>query len=208
MQTTPVALVPARDPGRAKSRLAAALPDGLRAELAAAMLADVVAALRAGGVERVVVLAGGPAAARVATDAGAEVLLDDTDAGLDAVLASAARQLGATPSLVVPADVPTLLGDEVAALLAHTGDVVVAPTHDGGTGGLLRRVAWTPGTAYGPDSATRHLDAARGLGLDAQRLDLPGFALDVDVPDDLTAAAASPVLGPATRAVLDRVGVA
>lgn len=207
MDTTPVALVPARDPGRAKSRLAGALDGALRARLAAAMLTDVVAALRAGGVARIVVLAGGPDAARVASRAGAQVLLDDTDAGLDAVLASTARQLDASASLVVPADVPTLTGDEVVALLDHTGDVVVAPTHDGGTGGLLRRVAWTPATAYGPHSAARHLAAARALGLDARRVDLPGLALDVDVPDDLAAATASTALGPATRAVLDGAAV-
>lgn len=202
-----MALVPAREPGRAKSRLAAALPDALRAQLAAAMLTDVVAALRAGGVARIVVLAGGPSAARVAAGAGAQVLLDDTDAGLDAVIASAARHLGATSSLVVPADVPTLLGAEVATLLAHTGDVVVAPTHDGGTGGLLRRRPWSPATAYGPDSAARHLAAARDLGLVARRLELPGLALDVDVAADLATASASPRLGTATRAVLDRVAV-
>lgn len=208
MDAPPVALVPLRDPADAKTRLAPALADEPRASLVGAMLADVVAALRDADVERIVVLAGGPLAAAAARALGVDALPDPPGGGLDAALAGAASRIrGAEASLVVTADLPTLTGDDVRELLAIDGQVVVAPTDDGGTGALLRRPAWCMPTSYGGRSAARHLLAARRAGLSATRVDVEGFRLDVDVRGDLDLAAASARLGPATAHVLQRLGL-
>lgn len=205
--TPPIALVPVRDPGQGKTRLSGVLGRQARAALAGAMLADVVSALQGAGIDRIVVLAGGPAASSAATALGVDVLLDPPgERGLDAALAAAARRIRATASLVVPADLPLLTPEDVTTLLATAGEVVVAATHDGGTGALLRRPAWVIDTSYGGRSAARHLLAARSAGYSAERVDLPGFATDVDDADDLRHVAGHPALGTVTAHVLRDLG--
>lgn len=182
-----VALVPTRSPGAGKSRLAPRLDAQRRAALGAAMLADVVAALEASPVDRLVVAAAGSAAADVARALGVEVHRDPPEAnGLDAAVAAAVAGLPDTAGvLVVMADLPCLTPGDVSALLASDGDVVVAANDDGGTGGLLRRPAAAIATAYGEGSADRHVELAEQAGLTVRLLRLPGFAFDVDTADDL-----------------------
>ena len=182
--TPPLALVPVRDPGRGKTRLSSVLGKDARAALTGAMLADVVTALRGASLHRIVVLAGGPTAASAATALGVDVLLDPPgDHGLNAALMAAARRIRANASLVVPADLPLLSPEDVTELVGTAGEVVVAATQDGGTGGLLRRPAWVIDPVYGGRSAARHLLAARQAGYSAERADITGFSIDVDDVD-------------------------
>lgn len=206
--TPPLALVPVRAPGQGKTRLAGVLGREARAALAGAMLADVVAALQGAGMERIVVLAAGSPAASAATALGVDVLLDPPgDHGLNAALAAAARRIRAHASIVVPADLPLLTPADVTAMVATAGEVVVAATNDGGTGGLLRRPAWVVETSYGGRSAARHLLAARRAGFSAERVDIPGFATDVDDADDLRLVAGDAALGQVTAHVLRDIGL-
>jgi 2-phospho-L-lactate guanylyltransferase len=204
MDPTPiVALVPLRAPGTGKSRLAGALRVEERAALAGAMLADVCRALAGSPVDRIVVVAGGPAAVAAAAALGVEVMADPPGSrGLDAALRAAANRLPRHGTgLVVAADLPRLRADDVAAVLAVDAQVVVAPTRDGGTGILLRRPPDAVPTAYGPGSAARHLVAARRAGLATAVLERPGPRDDLDTPADLARLRAGDV-GPATAALL------
>ncbi|MBW3657333.1 MAG: 2-phospho-L-lactate guanylyltransferase [Actinobacteria bacterium] len=198
-----LALVPLRSPGEGKSRLATELTREERAALSGAMLADVTSSLLASAVERIVVVASGAPAAAAASALGLDVLLDPpTTHGLDGALAAATCQLGPVPELlVVAADLPRLTPTEVDGLLATDAAVAVAPTEDGGTGGLLRRPSDAIRTAYGPASGARHLARARAAGMAAVRVELPGFAGDVDTWADVTALTRGP-LGVATSAFL------
>lgn len=206
--TPPLALVPVRDPGRGKTRLSGVLGRDARAALTGAMLADVVAALHGAGLQRIVVLAGGPTASSAATALGVDVLLDPPGGhGLNAALLAASRRIRANASIVVPADLPLLTPDDVIQLAETAGEVVVAATHDGGTGGLLRRPAWVIDPIYGGRSAARHLLAARQAGYSAERADIPGFALDVDDADDLQLVSSHPSLGQVTAHVLRDIGL-
>ncbi|MEX1164660.1 MAG: 2-phospho-L-lactate guanylyltransferase [Nitriliruptor sp.] len=205
-------MVPLRSPGEGKSRLAGTLSVEARAALAGAMLADVAAALRGAAVDRIVVAAGGPAAVAAAAALGLEAVSDPPGTrGLDAALAAAHARIGPIgASLVVAADLPHLRPADVAALLAADAHVAVAPTTDGGTGGLLRRPADACGTAYGPGSAQRHLDLARAAGRRSQQVTVPGFAHDVDIAADLTGLRCHdrPPLGTFTTALLDQLDIA
>ncbi|MEX2504059.1 MAG: 2-phospho-L-lactate guanylyltransferase [Egicoccus sp.] len=203
MSSSTVTLVPLRAPGAGKTRLAAWLTPEQRAALAGAMLADVCAALRASPVDEVIVVAGGEAAAAAASALGLEVIADPPGStGLDAALRAAQHHLGRPDGLlVVTADLPCLHADDIEAVLAAEGDVVIAPTDDGGTGGLLRRPAGAMPTAYGPASAQRHHAEARRRGLSVATVRAPGFAVDVDTVADLDALASRPV-GRATAALL------
>lgn len=151
------------------------------------MLADVVAALEASPVDRLVVAASGSAAAEMARSLGVEVHRDPPEAnGLDDAVRAAVSVLPADADvLVVMADLPCLTPADVSELLAADGDVVVAANDDGGTGGLLRRPATAIRTAYGGGSAGRHVRLAEQAGLAVRLLHLPGFAFDVDTADDL-----------------------
>jgi rSAM/selenodomain-associated transferase 1 len=194
-------------PGAAKTRLVPALGAEGAARLAAALLADALAALRgARAVAPAFAVAGDmAAAARLAPgiavlpqrgeDLSARMLNAAADLlgqGHDGVLLFGADTLG-----LAPADL-----DHAAALLAAPGDrLVLGPSADGGywlvgmrraTGALFDGMAW---------SHRRVL--ADQLGVCA-RLGLPAsFAAtrtDCDAPEDLPAAAR--LGGPATRAWL------
>ncbi|HEX2029017.1 MAG TPA: 2-phospho-L-lactate guanylyltransferase [Nitriliruptorales bacterium] len=208
-----MALVPFRAPGHGKTRLATrdragvrGLTPAERAALAAAMLSDVAAALTGAPVDQLVVAASDAAAATAASALGLAVVVDPpAAAGLDHALDAAARRTVQEGTLlVVAADLPCLQPAEVEAVLTVRGAVVVAPTTDGGTGGLLRRPPTAVPTAYGPRSAERHLALAAARGLPAARVELDGFRHDVDTWADL-AALHQRRPGPATAAFLDRI---
>ena len=199
-----VALVPIRSPGVGKTRLAAAgLSPTQRATLSAAMLADVTGALRHADVDSIVVAAAGDEAAAAAAALNLDVLIDPPDTTtLDAAVASAAARIRAAGSLlVVMADLPRLMPEEIDELLSGDAPVVVAPTADGGTGALLRTPPQVIATAYGPQSAHRHLRLADEAGISAQMVRLDGLRHDIDTIDDLEELRNGPV-GPATRHVL------
>jgi 2-phospho-L-lactate/phosphoenolpyruvate guanylyltransferase len=183
----PVALVPLRSGG--KTRLGARLDATLRTVLATAMLEDVCTTLVDAGIDRIVVAARGHAAIAAARDLDVEVLPDEPHGGdLDTAVGHATRVLHAPAGLlVVAADLPCLRVQDVHAVLAPTADVVVAPTADGGTGGLLRRPASAIATAYGPGSAARHADLAAAAGLSCATVETVGFRRDVDTVEDLAA---------------------
>lgn len=195
----PTVLVPLRADG--KSRLAPLLAPDARRALARAMASDVVDALRGAGLDRIVLVAGGPGAREVGEALGLEVLDDppgtagtagtadpgplDRAPALDRALSHAGRTVGG-PTLIVAADLPALTADDLRAVLAAVADVVVAPTRGGGTAALLRRGGAAIAPAYGVDSATRHVTAARSAGLTVAVIERPGLAHDVDRPEDLT----------------------
>jgi 2-phospho-L-lactate guanylyltransferase len=88
---------------------------------------------------------------------------------------------------VVPADLPTLSSGDVQQLLAgHRAGVTVCPAAgDGGTNALLLSPPTAIPFLYGPQSAERHLAAARAAGVPVRTAELPAFARDVDSPDDV-----------------------
>lgn len=206
MSRRTVAIVPLRSPGVGKTRLATALDPDQRALLAGAMLRDVTSALAGSQVDEVLVAAGGAAAAAAAAAIGVPVLPDAPGGrGLNRALADATRHVGVGHDvLVVTADLPRLTVDDVDAVLAVDGEVVVAPTHAGGTGGLLRRPGGRITTRFGPASAIRHRELALASGCETRTVERDGFRHDVDTWTDLVALHEVEV-GTATAAVLPRV---
>jgi len=209
----PTVLLPLRADG--KSRLAAALGPDARRTLAGAMLADVVGAVRAAGLDRIVLVAGGDPARDLGRELGLEVVGDPTGevdevpgraSALDRALAHAGRTVGGD-TLVVAADLPALDAEDVRALVDRAAEVVVAPTRGGGTAALLRRPDACVAPAYGIGSAERHVAAARAAGRTVELVERAGLAHDVDRPEDL-AAPAGLAFGPATRAALSALRAA
>jgi len=208
------ALVPVKRLGVGKSRLRPPLDPQTSAELAGAMLEDVIEALRGvRGLASVSVVTGDPAAARRARAAGARILLHPDD-GLNPSLDAAAARLaaeGADALLVVLGDVAGAEAADLQALLdalAELGGrgVVLAPSRDGGTSALLRAPHDVIASAFGPQSAARHRELARAAGVPCRALELPSLGVDVDDAEALDAFLRGPGSGKRTRAVLARLG--
>ena len=184
-----VAVVPVRSPAVAKSRLSTVLSPRRRGQLVESMLRRVLTALSsAHRIDHVIVVTPD---ATLELPSGVERLVDAAIGLNDAVqLASAHCAARFDAMLVIPADVPQVTAAEIDALIdrARALDVVVVPDrHDAGTNALWLRLPTALTPQFGADSAHAHLELAHRMGLRAMRLELPGFAHDVDVPDDLEA---------------------
>jgi len=198
------AVVPAKDFPAAKRRLAAALPAEARAALARAMLEDLLAALREAGLDEILVVTPEAEAARLAEAAGALVVHEARAEGHTAAVlrgAAACRERGAEVMVTVPGDLPCLTAAEVRAVLKACGAApaaVFAPSRNGlGTNVACLAPPDAMPLRFGEPSFAEHLASARARGIEPVVLRLPGAALDIDRPEDLTALA---VAGPATRA--------
>jgi 2-phospho-L-lactate guanylyltransferase len=141
-----IAVLPIKNFGDAKQRLASALGSGARSALAQAMFSDVLAALRhMSSIEGIAVVTADPAAEAAAQGGGVRVLPDDARAGQSpAALVGVryAESLGVERVLLVPGDTPLIDSRELDDLLARSADehldaVIVPDRHGSGTNALL-----------------------------------------------------------------------
>ncbi len=206
------ALVPLKPPARAKSRLAAALGDEERAALSRHMARDVLSALGGtAGLAGIVLLAPAGSSADLAAEFGCRTLADDPALDLSANLQWAVARLaadGARTVVIVPTDLPTVTTPDIDALLgAHAGGVtIVEAALDGGTNALLMTPPGAGVCLFGPDSARRHLEAARRRGVPAASLQISAFARDIDTVDDVLWLCDQPG-GGSTRQYLEASGI-
>ena len=165
-----------------KRRLEA--PDELRAQLALAMLGDVLTACVA--TTRTIVVTTDADAASLAGELGAEVCADPGGGQGEAVKAALAG-LPDEPVLVVNADVPCVVPHDLRTLVgaAELGAIGLVEAADGTTNALAlpRPSAFAP--LYGARSADRFRDHAAAVGLDAVAAVIPNLADDVDTLADL-----------------------
>ncbi|MDG4817873.1 2-phospho-L-lactate guanylyltransferase [Micromonospora sp. WMMD956] len=203
-QRTWTVVVPVKRLGVAKSRLRGALPAVPHEELALALAADTVAAVRAcPAVAGVVVVTRDARVAAAVRAAGVRVVPDAPDAGLNAAFRlGAAVAAGGGWVAGLTADLPALRPAELTAALRAIA---------AGPPGVRRFVADAPGSGtvllatpagvpldprFGVGSAAAH-EAGGALPLAG---DWPTLRRDVDTAADL-AAAARLGLGPRTAAL-------
>ncbi len=174
-------VVPFRGAG-GKHRLTP-LPEPARAELALAMLGDVLEACVAVG-STAVVSNDGPAA-ELATELGASVVADP--GGGQGAAVAAALALVEGPALVVNADLPLVRPADLLALLAAVPPrgLAYAPAADGTTNALALASPDLFAPLYGRGSAARFAAHAESLGRSAAAAPLPGLVADVDTLEDL-----------------------
>jgi len=181
-----VALIPVKDLPKAKARLASALDESGRRELATALFRDcLAAALDCPALDGVVVVTRDPDALALASEAGAEGMDDPGD--LNASLDSAARTLadrGIDRVLVLHADLPFVSPAAIEAIAGSSSDVALVSSGDGGTNAMVCPTG-AFSFCYGVGSAQAHKDAAWDANLEPELLDIPELALDIDMPVDL-----------------------
>ena len=187
------AVVPAKRFAHTKRRLMPLLSSDERRKLAGAMLADVLSTImRAPCLAGAIVVTSEPTTGVMARAAGARVMSDDENTGMNAAVAQGARRLvemGQSGMLVIPADVPLItVADVDAIVLAHRSALsvtLVPASKDGGTNALACSPPLAVPCRFGEDSLRAHQEAARAAGITANLVRLERVGLDIDRPDDL-----------------------
>lgn len=183
--------IPVKPFGAAKRRLGDVLGEEERARLGQALAERTVAAVSGSGATPLV-LSADDQVTEWARSIAVDVLLDE-GSSLDRAAAAALARIRSEGAAwaVLHADVPTLtLGDLVRPVeVLQAGGAVIAPSSDGGTS-LLGSSLDAFQFRYGPGSFHRHLAglASHDPFVAVSR----GLALDLDTPDDLSAAAGTP----------------
>ena len=176
------ALVPIKAPAAGKTRLAGSLPAEEREHLSDFMQRHVLNVLsQTPGIARVAVLS----AQRPCFWNG--LWIADEGAGLNAELTSAAKILGGKRIVIVHADLPMLMVEDVAILIAagEYGAAIAPDRHHSGTNALALLHADDITLAFGPGSFRRHRNVFQG---NARIVERPHLAHDIDTPDDLACA--------------------
>ena len=155
-----------------------------RHELSLAMFGDVLAAALAVG--RVRVVTPDPDGIALARSAGAQ-LVDDPGSGQGAAVAAAVAELEPGAILILNADVPCVVPDDLRVLLAATpaGGMALVEALDGSTNALSIPAPEAFADLYGRDSAARFRSHGEALGLEVVTAAVPNLADDVDRLDDL-----------------------
>jgi len=187
------AIVPVKPLLLGKSRLAGAVPPQARALLNRMMLEHTLEILRdTAGIAQTLVVSRDPEALAIAREFDARTLLEQGNSHLNAALERAtavSRVYNARGVLVLPADLPLLTADDLAAILflaAPAPVVILAPDrHDGGTNALLISPPGQINYSFGPASFARHARSAQGAGARLEIVRRPTLSLDLDVPEDL-----------------------
>ena len=201
------AVLPVKDFGHAKQRLAGFISAVERRLLSEAMAEDVLETLsQVSELSEIIVVTRDERAFELAARHGARVLAEPSNDGQSAAVERAAAALGRAgveSLLQVPGDVPGASADEIAAVLtAHGGAsdgapaVTLMPSHDRrGTNCVLCSPPDVLPFAFGHESFGAHCEAARAQGIAPRIIALPGLGLDIDTPDDLRAFVARPAAG-------------
>jgi 2-phospho-L-lactate guanylyltransferase len=220
------AILPVKSFARAKQRLGASVADPLRADLARAMVGDVLVALSdTTSIERTIVVTREDSVSAAARYVSALVVEDTAEESQSAAVALGIERAlaeGFERVLCVPGDCPALDPAELDALLNASGPadtgaaidgpavVIVPDRHGTGTNGLLLIPPDAIAPNFGPDSCERHRALAHEAGV-AYRIERPpSLLLDIDTGADLAALrerlSGAHAGAPRTRAVLGLPG--
>jgi len=198
-------LVPVKNLGRAKQRMASVLDQPTRTELAKTMLLDVLQAIAAYKREKAAIVTSDIFAMEQAEYFGFDVIADQSNLSeTDAieVATEVCKSRGVESTLVIPGDIPLIEAEDLAAIYEHApelGCVVVPSADNRGTNAVLRTPAALFPLRFGNDSFWPHLSAAIATGKPCVVLPLSRIALDIDTPEDLRELANVPGEKPAQQ---------
>jgi 2-phospho-L-lactate/phosphoenolpyruvate guanylyltransferase len=185
-------LLPVKDFQHAKQRLACALDAETRANLARAMLSDVLDALSHAQLpDTVIVFTASGEAGQMARSCGFDVVTENSVAGHSAAVNLMVSELVSHSSriLSIAGDLPKLRPEEVDLVLnTAAAPITVLPSRDGtGTNGILFLPPARIEMEYGESSFERHMTKAFRAGHRADVMKVPGIEFDIDTPEDLQA---------------------
>ncbi len=185
-----VVAVPVKSLDRTKTRLAPVLTPSERAELATAMLIDVLDACLPQAGWELWVISVQDEVLRLAQQRGARPLLETGTTLRQAVrqAEARARDEDCLELAIVLADLPFATRDAVAEVLGASAPVVAAPaTSDGGTNVLVRRPPSIIPARFGRSSFSKHRAEAYRRGVTFESIESTALGFDLDRPADLSA---------------------
>lgn len=185
-------LIPVKSMGNAKQRLAEALDQAHRTQLAEAMLRDVLTA--ASGVADLIdvfLVTGDVSAQALAREFDFRIIEDRRNESETAAIEMATawcEEQDYDTTIVIPGDIPLVTGSELHSVLeiAPAEGAVFVPAYDRrGSNCVLRRPANLIPLRFGHDSFLPHCEAMRKTGRPLVILELQGIGLDIDQPHEL-----------------------
>ena len=187
------AVLPLKDFGNAKQRLADAMSQVERSALFASSCEDVLQALCAcKTLAGVLVVTCDPRAEALARNYGARVLTEAENRGHTEASSFGAKVLageGAAGMIQVPGDLPLLSPADINMVLDMHGAapaVTIAPSGDEmGSNAVASSPPDFLPLRFGDDSFHPHCATARSLGVEPVIVRRPAFELDLDTPEDL-----------------------
>jgi len=185
-------LLPVKDFQNAKQRLAPGIDASVRADLARAMLEDVLNSIsKAQSPQRVVVFTASPEVIQMIRPFGFEVVLEKSVAGHSAAVNHMVEELFASSTriLSLAGDLPCLVPSEIDFALNFPSEpITLIPSRDWtGTNGVVFIPPARIAMEYGEGSFRRHLSKASASGHRSEVMSLPGIAFDIDTAEDLQA---------------------
>jgi len=189
----PWAILPLKPIAESNTRLSLVLSPRQRHQLYEMMLIDVLSALSGishlGGILGITNCSVAKSHLR---SAGAEILVDQDDAGLNDAIAKGLKELErreVTGAFTIPGDIPAVTSAEIAGVINSIqtfGSVTIVPSHDGhGTNGLAMSPLTLLSPQFGHSSKHAHIILARKMNLRLQVMPLSGYGFDIDTPADL-----------------------
>jgi 2-phospho-L-lactate guanylyltransferase len=208
-------LLPIKDLGNAKQRLAGVLTPEERFQLAQAMLRDTVRALLgATRANKIFVVTNYPPAMQMAETNGWEILQEEQQISESHSVDAASRACmarGITGLLRLPLDIPLAQSRDIDALLeieCDSDSVVLVPSHDGtGTNAILRCPPTLFPSHFGQGSFAKHRAEAERKGARIIVCRNVQLEMDVDDADDLSLLVRHDLRGTATGQWLQESGV-
>lgn len=185
------AIVPVKTFDRAKQRLANVLSEEERRSLMMAMARDVLTCLSTcTNLSGILIVSRAPEADALAQTFATERFAESPDANLPESLEQATQHLianfDAQGVIIVPADVPCIVPDELDAILAAHEDITIIPDSENiGTNGLICSPPGRIPYVFDGKSFKPHVDAAFAAGITPKVVPGTRFTLDIDVPADL-----------------------
>jgi 2-phospho-L-lactate guanylyltransferase len=184
-------IIPAKPLDESKTRLAAVLPLAERVDLSRRLLQRTIHLARQVG--EVVVISRDAVVRKLAKQAGAWALVEGGQE-LNSALQQASDWVvaqGGQAILVLPGDLPLLQLSDLTDIVAagqSLPTIVIGPSQRlDGTNALFLRPPRLIEFAFGPGSFAKHQQAARAIGIEPIIYRTSTVALDLDLPEDLTA---------------------
>ena len=207
------AIVPIKTFERAKQRLADVLSEEERRALMLAMARDVLTCLsRCTELTGILIVSRTTEADSLAAAFATERFAESPDADLAQALTQATEHLVAHFSaqgvFVVPADVPGIDPEQVDELIRNNSGITLLPDAEHkGTNGFICAPPLSIPYVFNGQSFKPHADAAFTAGITPRIVPASEFALDVDLPEDLSAVYQQQP-GSQTASYLNRSGIA
>jgi len=184
------AIVPVKKIGVSKRRLSQSLSIQERKSLTVAMLEDVLQALKASNVTKVLVVSNDPNVHPIAERFGA-FFFSPIRKGLNSAVEEAfvwCMKNKADSVLVLPADIPLISPKDINAIVLLGSDerrVVLVPSRDWGTNAFFQCPPRLVHACFGPGSFKKHVLEACSKGVRVKFYYSLGAGLDIDSVDDL-----------------------